>query len=235
MLSHLLESRRARERRPAVLALSVAVRVTLGALAVVGTLRAGTEDPPPPEVIDPIFLPDAPDEPPTRTSSSAGGGGGDAVAPRPDVDRIFEDVVSIDPGIPPVDPGAEPTPDDFRRGGGGVSSLLGAAPGGGPVGGGPFSLAQVERAVIALPGSPVPRFPEMLRAGGIEGRVLARFVVDSSGRMEPASFEVLSSTHELFAASVREALGRTRFAPAEAGGRRVRQLVEQAFVFAIER
>lgn len=235
MLSHLLESRRARERRPAVLALSVAIHVTLGALAVVGTLRAGTEDPPPPEVIDPILLPRDSDAPTTRNSSSADRGDGRGLPPQRDIARIFEDVVTIDPGIPPVDPGADPTPDDFRRGGGAVSSVLGAVPGGGPAGEGPFSFAQVERAVIALPGAPVPRFPEMLRAGGIEGRVLARFVVDSSGRMEPASFEVLSSSHELFAASVREALARTRFAPAEAGGRRVRQLVEQAFVFAIER
>jgi len=235
MLSRLPESRRARERRPAVLALSVAIHLGLGGLAVVGTLGAGEHDPAPPEALNPLHLPPSPDDSPARTTTPRRGDG----APRTTttVEDLLPDVVEIAVGIPPLDLDAAPTPDDFRRGGG-VSSALDddpAGPGGGPAGGGPFSLSQVERAVIALPGAPAPRFPEMLRAAGVEGRVLARFVVDSTGRMEPSSFRILESPHELFSASVRDALARTRFAPAEAGGRRVRQLVEQAFVFAIER
>ncbi len=233
MLDRLLESRRARERRPAVLAWSVAIHLGLGALAVVGTLRASIPEPAPPEVLEPIYLPPEPDAPVTDVARPATGSGGSSGAPTV-LDRVLSQPFDIDVGIPPIDPDAAPTPDDFRRGGD-VRSAIGDGPRDGPVGSGPLSFAQVERAVIALPGSPVPRFPEMLRAAGVAGRVLARFVVDSTGRMETASFEVLESSHALFTASVREAIGRTRFAPAEVRGRRVRQLVEQAFVFAIER
>jgi protein TonB len=42
---------------------------------------------------------------------------------------------------------------------------------------------------------------------------------------------VLEAAHDQFAAAVRTALTRARFKPAEAGGQKVRQLVEQTFTF----
>ena len=75
----------------------------------------------------------------------------------------------------------------------------------------------------------------MLQSAGVEGDVRAQFVVDTLGRVEQGSFKALDTTHDLFAAAVREALGRARFKPAEAGGHRVRQLVEQTFTFRIAR
>jgi protein TonB len=95
--------------------------------------------------------------------------------------------------------------------------------------------SQVEQAVIAIPGTATPRYPAMLQSAGLEGDVRAQFVVDTLGRVEPGSFRALESTHDLFAAAVREALGRARFKPAEAGGHKVRQLVEQTFTFRITR
>jgi periplasmic protein TonB len=96
----------------------------------------------------------------------------------------------------------------------------------------PWSAFQVEREVVALRGV-TPRYPESLSRAGIEGTVVARFVVDTSGRVERGSIEIARADHPLFDQSVREALNRMRFAPAEAGGRRVRQLVEQPFSFAL--
>ena len=93
----------------------------------------------------------------------------------------------------------------------------------------------VEKAVVALPGTAVPRYPSMLQSAGVDGQVRAQFVVDTLGRVEQGSFHALESTHDLFTAAVREALVRARFTPAEAGGRKVRQLVEQTFTFAITR
>jgi protein TonB len=93
----------------------------------------------------------------------------------------------------------------------------------------------VERPAAALPGAPIARYPESLRRAGIEGEVVLRFVVDSAGRVEPGSITTVRASHPLFDEAVRRALGSTRFAPAEVGGRRVRQLVEQAFTFAIDR
>ena len=94
---------------------------------------------------------------------------------------------------------------------------------------------QVEKPVVQLPSSSVPRYPELLKTGGVEGEVLAEFVVDTTGRAEPASFRVLKSTHELFALAVRNALPGMRFLPAEVNGHKVKQLVRQSFVFAIQK
>lgn len=102
-------------------------------------------------------------------------------------------------------------------------------------GDGPLTADVVEKAVVALPGSATPRYPSMLQSAGVDGSVRAQFVVDTLGRVEQGSFRALESTHDLFTASVREALARARFTPAEAGGRKVRQLVEQTFTFSITR
>jgi TonB family protein len=99
----------------------------------------------------------------------------------------------------------------------------------------PFTAYTVEQAVIALPGSAQPRYPSMLQSAGLEGDVRTQFVVDTLGRVEQGSVHVLESTHDMFTTSVRDALARARFRPAEVGGRTVRQLVEQTFTFRITR
>jgi protein TonB len=73
----------------------------------------------------------------------------------------------------------------------------------------------------------------MLRQAGVEGEVLAQFVVDTSGRAEAGSLKILKSSHDLFAQAVKNALPQMRFIPAEVGGRRVKQLVQQPFSFGI--
>jgi protein TonB len=95
----------------------------------------------------------------------------------------------------------------------------------------PFFDFQVEKPVAPIPGSGSPRYPEILLSAGVEGTVLAQFVVDTLGRVESGSFKVLRSDHDLFTASVRSALPAMRFLPAEVGGRKVKQLVQQPFVF----
>jgi protein TonB len=99
----------------------------------------------------------------------------------------------------------------------------------------PLPDSMVDKAVVAIPGTATPRYPSMLQSAGLEGDVRAQFVVDTLGRVEQGSFRVLQTSHDLFAAAVREALSRARFKPAEVGGRRVRQLVEQSFTFRISR
>ena len=94
---------------------------------------------------------------------------------------------------------------------------------------------QVEKQAALAPGSSPPRYPEVLRNAGIEGRVLAVFVVDEMGRAEEASIRFTRSTNRLFEDAVRSALRRMRFIPAEIGGRKVRQLVQMPFVFTLSR
>jgi periplasmic protein TonB len=97
----------------------------------------------------------------------------------------------------------------------------------------PYFEFQVEKPVVGAPGSSQPRYPDILRQAGVEGEVLAQFVVDTTGRAEAGSFKVLKSSHDLFAQSVRSALPSMRFIPAEVGGRKVKQLVQQPFAFTI--
>jgi protein TonB len=100
--------------------------------------------------------------------------------------------------------------------------------------GAPFSALAVDREVVVLRGA-APRYPSMLASAGIEGTIVLHFVVDTLGRVEPSSVEVVRADQRLFVESVREALSRTRFVPAEVAGRKVRQLVEQSFTFALSR
>ena len=93
--------------------------------------------------------------------------------------------------------------------------------------------SQVEKPVTRAENSASPKFPNILREAGVEGEVLVSFVVDETGVADPASFKVIRATHELFATAVREALPAMRFTPAQVGGRKVRQLVEAPFSFAL--
>jgi protein TonB len=94
---------------------------------------------------------------------------------------------------------------------------------------------QVEKPVVQAPNSATPRYPDILRQAGVEGEVMAQFVVDTTGRADPSTFKVLKSSHDLFANAVKQALPNMRFIPAEVGGRKVKQLVQQPFGFAIQR
>ncbi|MEX2179972.1 MAG: TonB family protein [Gemmatimonadaceae bacterium] len=96
-----------------------------------------------------------------------------------------------------------------------------------------FRGAHVDRAVVAHRGNGQPRYPAALRGASIEGEVLVRFVVDTLGRVEAGSIEIVRDSHALFGVAVVEWLGRNRYSAAEATGRRVRQLVEQRINFTL--
>ncbi|MGH7711094.1 MAG: TonB family protein [Gemmatimonadaceae bacterium] len=94
---------------------------------------------------------------------------------------------------------------------------------------------QVDRPVTAAPGSAWPRYPNALRLAGVEGEVLAQFVVDENGRPDVATFKALKSSHDLFAQAIRAALPAMQFVPAQVRGNNVKQLVQQPFAFTIAR
>jgi protein TonB len=87
--------------------------------------------------------------------------------------------------------------------------------------------------IVSVTRSASPRYPESLKSVGVEGVVAMRFIVGADGRVEPGSINVISTPHKLFADAVRTSLLETRYRPAEAGGRPVRQVVEQTFSFKI--
>jgi TonB family protein len=92
---------------------------------------------------------------------------------------------------------------------------------------------QVTKQVSPHPGNAAPRYPDALRAAKVEGQVLAQFIVDENGMPDTSSFRILRSTHDLFSATVRNALPSFRFYPAELNGRSVRQLVQMPFEFSL--
>lgn len=99
----------------------------------------------------------------------------------------------------------------------------------------PYFDFQVEEPAQPTKESGAPRYPSILRTAGVEGEVLAQFVVGTDGRVEMESFKVVRTSHALFEQSVRDALASMRFTPAKVGGKAVRQLVQQPFVFQLAR
>jgi protein TonB len=144
--------------------------------------------------------------------------------------------VDVPDAIPAIDlTKAVTNPDDFT----GTGTPGGFANGVTPVE--PVELThtyqdfEVQKPVVQIPSSAAPRYPELLKAGGVDGEVLVEFVVDTTGRADASTLKVLKSTHELFALAVKNAMPGMRFLPAEVDGRRVKQLVRQPFVFAIQK
>ena len=96
-----------------------------------------------------------------------------------------------------------------------------------------YTVATTEAgfAPAVLIAEPAPRYPPVLQEIGLSGRVVLRFVVDTTGRVELASIQVLESTHEGFEPPAREAVAAAVFHPARLGPRAVRQLTEQGVRF----
>jgi TonB family protein len=93
---------------------------------------------------------------------------------------------------------------------------------------------QVEQTALPLPGGMRGvAYPSELRSKGIEGTVLAQFVVGTDGKPDMRTFKVLKTSHELFSKAVYDAVAKMRFQPAQIDGRTVRQVVQQPFVFAL--
>jgi protein TonB len=235
MFSRLPESNAVRQRRTGGLVVSTVVHALVIALAVRATMLTAAPSPKLQPDRPPIYV--SPPEPAPKTQRPPAPQLHSAT-PAPSVPTI--------PDIPqPVITAAVPTTipdvgatilhgsDVFSRTpiASGPESTAGAP---NVADGSPLPERFVEKVVVALPGT-APRYPDMLRQAGVEGDVRAQFVVDTLGRVEPGSVRVLEATHDQFAAAVRTALSsRARFKPAEAGGHRVRQLVEQTFTFRLD-
>jgi protein TonB len=197
----------------------------------------GTPVPPPPDTI--VFhLAPAPAR--TSTGPTTGEqGGSDTRRPPTTPVELPTAPVTVPIEIPPVDPAA-PVIDgstDWLS----ESARRSLTSGGDTAGRGAESrprrgaIAIAERGALALPGNPRPRYPEVLRAAALAGTVLAEFVVDTSGAIEMATVQIIASDHPLFERAVRDILPHLRFLPAEAGGRKVGQLVRQPFEFRLAR
>ena len=97
-----------------------------------------------------------------------------------------------------------------------------------------FTITEVDSAVAVDPASAAPTYPAALLKLGIQGTVMVRYVVDSLGRADLSTLEILKASRVEFAVAVREALPNMHFTPARMRGKAVPQLVEQPFNFRIQ-
>ena len=234
MFDSLLESRAKKQSRLGGSIVSTATHALLvGAIvAATATARVAPEAAPEPNI---TFTPVVPLPPPRSEATTQR-----VFAPPREGPPMLVVPIDIPDVIPRVNFNLPPTDVlDWqvagRRGGSpdGAGNGVSTAPAGGA--GDVFTRESVDRIVAMLPGSTGPRYPDMLRAAGIEGEVMAQFVVDTSGRADAATLRILQSAHPLFAEAVRSALPRLHFAPAEVRGGKVRQLVQQPFRFGLDR
>ncbi len=233
MFDNLVESRAKRAPRVGGSVASVIAHAGLIALVVALTANAGAiADEPPDERV--IFTPKVPPPPPPP------------IAPRAPDNRVFASSPKGPPAlIPPIEIPDVVMPPDLSKPLTNLEDWNTVGVRGGRRDGYPsitkalvddmaiYTRETVDKYVVMAPGTTGPSYPEMLRAAGVDGMVLAQFVVDTLGRADLSTLEFLEASHPLFADAVRRALPRVRFLPAESGGRRVRQLVQQPFRFGL--
>ena len=238
MLSVLLESRATPSRHVGGTIMSAVVHGGAIAAAIALTLPGRDNSTQTPEIrptpvhyvrTAPSPVESAPSAPPTQTSPDR--------SPRSANLPVIDARVVIPTKIPPIDL-AQPAVRSDQVLIGGHSRTLGE-PGiiGTPLGSadGVSDASAVDRAPRIVGRAPEPRYPATLRSAGIEGRVLAEFVVDTLGRAELATLRFPELGNPLFGDAVREALARFRFEPGEVAGRKVRTRVAVPFEFRLER
>ena len=234
MFNNLIESKPKKQRTTGGLVISGILHGVLITAAVYGTLQAKEQfEKPKNEKIEFVEMkkkeePPPPKEPPPPPPDVV------AAPPPPKGFQVLMAPIKVPDVVPDIDL-SKPVTDEADFSGKGVAG--GTAKG--VVGGTavntdqPYFEFQVEKQVQTAAGSPQPRYPDMLKSANVEGEVLAQFVVDTTGHAEMSTFKVLKSSHELFTQSVRNVLPNMRFYPAEIGGRKVKQMVQQPFTFAL--
>jgi periplasmic protein TonB len=232
MFGTLIESRAMPQRRTGSSLASVAIHAAIITVAVVATASHGPFAAPAPLEVHVVHFAQPELHPaPTRAIAVANA----AVAAMPSIPRL--NVPSVTPiGIPPVDLSVVPTV-DYSGQGPIMNSRITCDRdcGTGPVtDAGGRALWSTSDVLMRLLADPVPpRYPESLRRAGVEGDVVVRFLVDTTGRVDMRTLEVVRSTHEAFTAAVRETLSKLRFSPAMAGERKANALAVMPFRFTL--
>jgi protein TonB len=217
-----------------------ALIVTLAAVAAQGSLDAPPITAPDPGML--LFVPKPPPPPPPEVKPAPPPAAIVNTQPPPKGFQTVAALKDIPSVIPPPDLTQRPLdPRDFAGHGveGGMAD--GVVGGIGPAANSPGSgeldviyaaTTSDDRFEPAIPlVQAAPRYPRPLASIGLEGRVVAEFVIDTAGMIEPASIRVVESSHAAFEAAAREALVGATFRPARLSTRPVRQLTRQAIRF----
>ena len=205
---------------------STAAHLTVIAAAVAVTLKV----PAPPPRIEQL-LPVLPWRPPTPAGPSAPTIIANPLRPGP----VLIEVPSAVPTVPIVQSNLGDVALSLAPIGTAAADLLGDVVHTPIHRGGVYPVDSVERQVTPRPNNPPPEYPSALRSAQVEGSVLVQFVVDTTGSVEHTSIAIMRASHEQFASAVRRWLARTRYMPAQIGGRPVRQLVQQEVAFTLDK
>lgn len=218
------------------------------------------EPPPPPPVEEPKPEPEAPavlERP--RTEPAQVKAEEPAPAPEAPIAKGFQTLeppASPPASIPDVDPNAKPVSvQDFS--GIGVAGGVAAGVEGGEArnaakdppkgeddaskaGSGPVDVAVVEERPKLQNGDEMQRvlerlYPPLLRDAGVTGQTVLQFVIDTEGRVESSTVEVLSATNDGFREASIKAAEKFRFRPAKIGGRNVRVAITMPISWTLDK
>jgi TonB family protein len=117
--------------------------------------------------------------------------------------------------IPPVDLQQRFDPKDYSG-----SGVEGSRASGNEV----YAEALVEERPVLL-SAPAPVYPALLKQAGIQGRVILPAVIDTIGRVEPASVRIMKSAHPAFDQPTKDWVLKALFRPARLHGRGVRVFI----------
>jgi len=95
-----------------------------------------------------------------------------------------------------------------------------------------FDLSVVQERPELL-SAPTLEYPPKLKRARVEGRVVVQAILDTTGRVEPASLQILSTPDSGFAGPVRNYMLHARFSPARNYGQAVRVRLTQPIDFRI--
>jgi periplasmic protein TonB len=232
MFNNLIESKPQKQKSFGGTFVSVALHAVVITLAVYVTAHAGEKviEKNREEKVD--FVETKPKEAPPPETPKPPPPDVVAAPPPPKGFQVLTAPINIPDKIPDVDLSKAVTDEKDFSGKGVAGGKANGVVGGTPTNADqPYFEFQVEKPALAREGNPNPKYPSMLESSRVEGEVLAQFVVDTLGKADMSTFKVLQASNELFASSLKSTLPQWRFYPAEAGGHKVKQIVQLPLKF----
>jgi len=83
--------------------------------------------------------------------------------------------------------------------------------------------------------APPPIYPQLLKQAGIQGRVILHAIVDTTGRVEPASVRIIKSPSPAFDQPTKDWVLKALFRPARLHGRGVRVFINLPVDYSLTR
>lgn len=227
MFEILVESKPKKQRTAGQFVLSVVLHVVLIAGAVAAT--KGAAEVVRERIMDTtlVFLEPPKAAPPPEAPPP------DAIVSANPPPKGFQTVVAIKDiptEIPPINLNERFDPKDFTGTGVAGGVAVGVVGGTGPVTGETYLEAQVDDPPELITAGP-RRYPPVLERAGIGGRVVAQFIVDTTGHPETSGFRIIETTNPAFNEPARETIMKSVFRPGRVRGQAVRVQVQQAVSF----